>query len=301
MKRFFLSILIITSLSLFPKKGMAQELFCDVQVNAGQIQGSVTRIFESMQTDIRDFMNNRAWTGDRYRDEEKIRCNILITLAERVGNNGYTGTIQVTSTRPVYNSDYESPMMNIRDQEFSFTYEENTILEFSPDQFRSNLTSVLAYYAYLIIAYDYDSFSLKGGDEYFNLCRQIVNNAQNAPGGGWRAFDSDKNRYWIIDNMLAGNFISMRDAIYKYHRQGLDKMYDSVIEGRTNITQALELIRKVHQAKPLAYATQVFFQAKADEIVNIYKTAPDQEKERVFGILSQIDPGNLSKYNALKK
>jgi len=278
----------------------SQELNCQVQVNASQIQGSVTRVYESMQSDIRDFINSTQWTSDEFKPEERIRCNMLITINSKEGSDYYKATIQVTSSRPVFNSDYQSPMLNINDQNLEFRYIENTPLIFSPDQFRSNLTSVLAFYAYLIIGYDYDSFSLKGGDQYFNICQQIINSAQNSAGSGWRANDSDKNRYWIIENLLAGNFLSLREAIYTYHRLGMDKMYESVINGRAQIFSSLELIKKVHQSKPLAYATQVFFQAKADELVNIFGASSPQEKNRAFTLLQTMDPGNLNKYNKLK-
>ena len=278
----------------------AQELNCRVQVNANQVQGSVTRVFESMESDIRDFMNNKQWTDDEYKSEERIKCNLFITINEKSGTDRYSATIQVTSSRPTFNSDYESPILNIKDQGFDFQYQENTPLIFSPDQFRSNLTSVLAYYAYLIIAYDYDTFSLKGGDYYFSIAQQIVNNAQNTASSGWRAFDSDRNRYWIVENMLAGNFTPLREALYNYHRLGLDKMYGNVIEGRTSIISSIELIKKVHQSKPNSYAVQIFFQAKADEIVNIFGASAPQEKTRVYNTLQIVDPGNINKYNKLK-
>ncbi len=279
---------------------VAQELNCRVQVNANQVQGSVTRVFESMESDIRDFVNNKQWTNDEFKSEERIKCNMLITISEKIGTDRYSATIQITSSRPTFNSDYESPILNIKDQNFDFQYLENTPLIFSPDQFRSNLTSVLAYYAYLIIAYDYDTFSLKGGDYYFSIAQQIVNNAQNTASSGWRAFDSDRNRYWIVENILAGNFVPLREALYNYHRLGLDKMYSSVIEGRTSIASSIELIKKVHQTKPNSYAVQIFFQAKADEIINVFSAASPQEKSRMYTVLQSIDPGNINKYNKLK-
>ena len=289
-----ISILCVSSL-------YSQELNCQVQVNASQIQGSNTRVYESMESDIRDFVNSKKWTNDDYKQDERIKCSMLITINSTDGNTRYEGTIQVTSSRPIFNSDYESPILNINDQNFDFQYVENTPLLFSPDQFRSNLTSVLAFYAYVIIAYDYDTFSFKGGDQFFNVAQQIVTSAQNTAFSGWRAIDSDRNRYWLIDNILSGGFVPLREAYYMYHRLGLDSMYDNVIQGRAQITSSLKLIEKVHQAKPLAYATQVFFQAKASEIVNIYSQAAPQERTAAYTILQKVDPGNLSKYNALKK
>jgi len=291
---FFLCVLSVSA-------AYSQELNCQVQVNASQIQGSNTRVYESMESDIRDFINNQKWTNDEFKQDERIKCSMLITINSTDGNTRYEATIQVLSSRPVFNSDYESPVLNINDQDFDFQYAENTPLLFSPDQFRSNLTSVLAYYANIIIAYDYDTFSFKGGSPYFSVAQQIVTNAQNTTYSGWRANDSDRNRYWLVENILSARFVPLREAYYVYHRLGLDIMYDNVIQGRAEITNSLQLIEKVHQASPLAYATQVFFLAKASEIVNIYSQAAPQEKTAAYNILQKADPGNITKYNALKK
>lgn len=298
----FKSLFLFFLLGLFANNSLfSQELNCKVRVDASQIQGSVSRIYESMESDIRDFVNNQRWTNDEFTTAERISCNMNITISNTSGNDNFIATIQVTSSRPIFNSNYDSPILNINDQNFTFQYVENTPLIFSPDQFRSNLTSVLAYYALIIIAYDYDTFSLKGGDDYYSTALQIVNSAQNTAYSGWRASESDKNRYWIVQNMLAGNFIPLREAYYKYHRLGLDKMYDDVNSGRKEISNSLTLIEKVHQSKPLAYNTQIFFMAKSNEIVNIYSNASPMEKTDAYTILQKVDPGNLTKYNKLKK
>lgn len=278
----------------------AQELQCQVTVNTSRVQSNVMRIYESMQNDIRDFMNSRKWTSDNFTATEKIQCNLFITITEQIGTTKFKATLQVQSSRPIYNSSYNSAVLNINDNQFEFEYVENTALNFSPDQFRSNLTSVLAFYAYFIIATDYDTFSKNGGTPYYSLARQVVNNAQSAAQSGWRAFESNQNRYWLVENILNSPFIPFRECLYEYHRLGLDIMYNDPIEGRTNISRALEKIKRVHQTNPSSYNVQVFFQAKADEAVGIYSNAQPTEKAQILSILQLVDAGNLKKYNTLK-
>jgi hypothetical protein len=278
----------------------AQELQCQVTINTSRIQNSVTRIFESMRNDIMDFMNSRSWTNDTYTANEKIQCNLFITINEQLTNTKFTATIQVQSNRPVYNSAYSSPILNINDTQFEFEYMENTQINFSPDQHRNNFTSVLAYYAYLIIAHDYDTFRKNGGTPYYNLAQRVVNNAQSAAEPGWRAFESTQNRYWIVENILNSPFIPMRECLYEYHRNGLDKMYNDPIEGRANITRALEKLNQVHQTNPSSYNVQIFFQAKSDEVVGIYSNAQPTEKNTIYNLLQRIDAGNVKKYSSLK-
>lgn len=295
-----LTVLFFLLLFLSISSADAQELRCNVTINTLQVQTSVTRIYESMRNDIRDFMNSRKWTNDEFGSTEKIVCDIYINIIEQVGTTKFTASIQVQSSRPVFNSGYNSPILRINDNDFEFDYIENTALNFSPDQHRNNLTSVLAFYAYLIIGYDYDSFSKNGGTPYFSLAKQVVNNAQSAPQKGWRAFESNQNRYWIAENILNSTFQPFRDCMYKYHIQGLDNMYNDPINSRSNITDALENLKRVHQSNPTSYTVQIFFQAKADEVVGVYSNAQPMEKSKVFDILQLVDPGNFQKYNKLK-
>jgi uncharacterized protein YutD len=279
---------------------IGQELLCNVTVRTNNVQSSVTRVYESLRNDIRDFMNNQNWTNDRFSAAEKIKCNIFITIEEQVGITKFKASIQVQSSRPVFNSGYSSPVLNLQDNEFDFEYVENTALTFSLDQFRSNLTSVLAYYAYIIIGYDYDTFSMSAGTPFFMDAKQIVDKAQSSPQPGWRAFSSDQNRYWIVENILNSQFKPFRECLYQYHRLGLDEMYNDVVKGRENTTSALEKLLVVHRASPTSYNTQIFFKAKADEIVGIYSNAQSMEKTKVYNILQTIDPANMDKYQKLK-
>jgi len=299
MKYRIIALFIVLSMVYLPEF-QGQELNCRVTVRTNNVQSSVTRIYESLRNDIRDFMNNQNWTQDRFGASEKINCNIFITIEEQVGTTKFKASIQVQSSRPVFNSAYSSPVINLKDNDFDFEYMENTAMTFSPDQFRNNLTSVLAYYAYLIIGYDYDTFSKSAGTQYFMLAKQIVDQAQSAPSQGWRAFESDQNRYWLVENILNSQFVPFRECLYEYHRRGLDMMYDDPIDARNNITKALEKLLKVHRAKPASYNTQVFFKAKADEVVGIYSNAQTMEKSQVYNILQTVDPANFDKYTKLK-
>ncbi len=295
--RYFILFLFLFSLNTI----QGQELNCQVQVVAPTIQGTQTRIFESLETTIYNFMNNRKWTADKFEIHERIVCNIFVNITSVNNNSDFQGSIQVNSKRIVYNSDYDTNILNLVDNDISFTYLENTLLEFTPDIHRSNLASILAYYAYVILGADYDTFSLEGGTKYYSIAQQIVSNAQNAPEPGWKAFENTKNRYWIVENILHNSFKPMRRASFDYHRNGLDLMYQNVNLGRAKLIQAIEKLKKVHQLRPLSYNMQLFFLAKSDELVDIFKEAPQSEKTKLVTTLEQIDPGNISKYNKINK
>lgn len=283
---------------LAPVYAMAQELNCIVTVNAKQIRTTETRIFESLQKDVYEFMNNTKWTSDAFKPEERIECSIFITLNER-NSNLFSGTIQVTARRPVYNSSYHSTLFNHLDESFTFTYIEFAPLEFNKNTHMTNLTSVLAFYAYIIIGLDYDSFSLKGGAEALDQALKIVNNAQAEQSEGWKAFESDRNRYWIAASLNDNFYAPLRDCYYNYHYKGLDMMQQNTELGRKNITNALNGLEKIHQARPSSFIMKVFFNAKADEVINIYSEALPAEKNQISTLCTTLDPGNAAKYDKI--
>lgn len=277
----------------------SQELNCKVQVLSQSIQGTDKSVFETLQTAIFEFMNNKKWTNETFKINERIDCSILINITERPSTDDFKATIQVQVRRPVFKSSYNTVLLNNNDPDFQFKYLENQSLEFTENLHLSNLTSVLAYYAYLIIGLDYDSFSLNGGTPYLQKALAVVNNAQSGSDLGWKAFDGNKNRYWLINNMLDASFVPLRECMYKYHRLGMDQLVDNKESARATIIGSLEELRKIHQIKPLSYSLQVFFNAKSDEIINIFSGAFPDEKAKVVNLLNEIDPTNSNKYQKI--
>jgi hypothetical protein len=299
MKKYFLLFFTALFITL---SGYSQELNCQIDVIYPQIQGVNTDIFEQMEEDIFEFMNNRRWTDDKFTIEERINCSLILNIKQAsAGSNTYGAELQVISSRPVYNTDYQSPVLNVRDNNLAFNYFQNTQYNFNPDQFRNNLVSSLAFYAYMIIGYDYDTFSPQGGTPYYEVAQRIVQSAQQSNATGWKAFESDKNRYWLVEDVLDQAFEPMRECYYQYHRQGLDIMSEETKQARQTMLQAIKKFEKVHRIKPLAYNTQQFFLAKSDEIVNIFKEAEPPVRNNLYETLSKIDPGNISKYDKMQK
>ncbi len=298
MKRLFILIFI----SVFIVGAVfSQELRCNVTVSASKIQGANQNLFRTMQADLYEFMNNRKWTDNVFTYDEKIRCNILIRLDEQLSADEFTGSIQVQLTRPVFNSSYESTVLNIKDNDFRCRYVEFQPLEFNETSNRNNLTNIMAFYAYVIIGFDYDTFSPEGGTPYFEKAQAIVNNSQNAVEKGWKAFESERNRYWLIENVLNKSYSSFRQCMYKYHRQGLDLMADKTEEGRANIANSLRDIQTIFRRRPSVYILQMFFDAKSDELVNVFSKSFPDERNRVLAILNEVDPSNGSKYKKISE
>jgi hypothetical protein len=280
----------------------AQELNCAVQVVAPTIQGTTEkRIFESLKTSVFEFMNNTHWTKDNFGAQERITMSILINITDELAVDQFKGSIQIQTNRPIYKSSFNATMMNYSDNDFQFNYIEAQPMDFIETTFGNNLTSVLAYYAYIAIAMDYDTFSLNGGTPYYQKAQQIVNNAQNAAEHGWKAFEStsQKNRYWLVENAMNSTFSPLREAQYKYHRQGFDMMSTDITAGRNSVYDALLLIQKVYQEKPASFNLQVFFSAKSDELVKLYSGAFAEEKAKAVALLKAIDPANSNKYDKI--
>jgi hypothetical protein len=290
-------------LAMMPGVLNSQELNCNVQISAQRIQGSNREVFESMQKDIYDFMNNTVWTNYVYNYAERIDCNMLINLTDQLSADEFKGTIQIQLSRPAFNTTYNSTMLNFIDNNFQFRYVEFQPLEFDPTTHRSNLVSVLAYYAYIIIGFDSDSFAPLGGTEAFQMAEKIVTNAQNAPEAGWKPYDGsrNRNRYWLVKNLLDKEYEGVRQFIYEYYINGIDKMESKNTEARTNIVESLKLVQDVYRRKPdpFMYLLQIVMDAKSDEIINIFTDAFPEEKSRVVQILTEIDPANKAKYEKI--
>lgn len=272
----------------------AQELNCNVQVNSAQVQVSNNAVFTTLQNAITEFMNGRRWTDMVYTNQERIDCtiNILIRTYDE-SNNKITAEMTVQSRRPVYGSSYNSPVLNLRDTKVEIEYKEFDQLEFVENSYTSDLTSILAYYAYLIIGYDQDSFSRLGGTPYFSAAEQIVLTAQNPERkeDGWQADLRDsRNRYAIINNLMDEAFRKYRNYFYEYHRLGLDEMTVNSTNARARISEGLPVLREANRARPSAALIVMFLDAKADELINIFSEATTAEKQKAIEILSDVSP-----------
>ncbi|MGE5382639.1 MAG: DUF4835 family protein [Omnitrophica WOR_2 bacterium] len=277
----------------------SQEFNIVVQVTSPQVEGTEKKIFETLQQELNDFVNNRKWTNYDYKPEERIEGTILITVSERQSSDQFTAKINVALRRPVFNASYNTPLLNYIDKDFDFTYVEFQPLEFNDNVFTSNLTSTIAYYLYVYLGLDGDSFARMGGTPYFAAAQNIVNLAQNAREKGWKAFESQKNRYWLIENLTNPAYSGVREAMYKYHRLGLDVMADDVERGRTAINESLELLRKANRERPGLFLLQLFLEAKRDELINIYSGASPMDKTSAVNILKEIDPANAARYQKI--
>lgn len=276
---------------------LAQELNCNLKVNSDMIQGSNKSIFTTLEKSASDFMNNRKWTDLSYSENERIECNINIVVA-KLEDDVFTAEIQVQSRRPVFNSSYNTTLFNFRDNSFVFSYKEFEVLEFNENVITSNLTAVLTYYAYIILGYDMDSYSRLGGTPYFNMAERIVNSAQSVDMPGWRAFESTKNRYALVNNLTDEAFKKQRNYVYEYHRLGLDEMTINMANARARIASGISVLRETNRSRPSAIVVTSFLDAKTDEILNIFKRAEDKEKREVLQILSDVNPTQTEKYES---
>jgi hypothetical protein len=295
------SLLII--LFCIPGFAKSQELNCNVQVSAQMIQGSNREIFVNMQRDIYEFINNTVWTNHVFSYAERIDCNMLINLTEQLSGDDFRGTIQIQLRRPAFSTTYNSTMLNFVDNNFQFKYVEFQTIEFDPSAHRANLISVLAYYVYIILGVDYDSFSPLGGTEFFQMAEKIVTNAQNAPETGWKPYDGsrNRNRYWLVKNILDKEYEGIRQFLYEYNINGLDRLESRVSEARNSMAESLKLIQDVFRKKPdpFMYFLQIIVDAKSEEIINIFLGAFPEERSRVVQIMTEIDPANKSKYEKI--
>jgi len=297
-RQIWIWIILLASTGLY-----GQELRCNVQIVSQQVQGTNKQVFQTLQNAIFEFMNNRVWTNHVYSMEERIECNLMFNITDQPSADEFKGTLTIQATRPVYNTNYKTTTLNFVDNDIHFRYVEFSPLEFDLNSHISNLTSILAFYAYYIIGLDYDTFSLYGGTPYFTNAERIVLNAQNAPESGWDPLDdlAHKNRYWLVKDMLDPEYESLREFNYRYHRLGLDIMDEKVAEGRAEITNSLELLQKLFRSRPdpYMYLMRLVFDAKSDEFINVYTESYPEERTRAHTMLTEMDKSNTSKYKAI--
>lgn len=278
----------------------AQELQCNVIVNDQQVQTQERQIIAGMRDAIAQFMNTTEWTKDKFREYERIKCNILITLTNdtQVNEGRYAATVQIQSTRPIFGSDYQSPMLTFFDRSFTFEYQPSQPLIFAENANTTNLTAMLAYYAYVILAFDYDSFANQGGNSIMPRILNILNNSQQAGYGGWTSGDT-RNRYWLSENLNNPQFLPFREGLYQYHRLAMDSFSKNPEEARKKIVEVLQKIKQVNLTRPASVLINAFFDSKADEIVNIFNEGNAVVVKQAVDILISVDPTNATKYRSL--
>jgi hypothetical protein len=253
-----------------------------------------------MKQSITEIMNNTAWTKDKFKVEERINCNLQIQIREIPATGAYRGDIQVSSVRPAFNSNYNSTVFNFQDENFQASFARGAVLNYVPNQYRDNLTSILAFYAYFIIGMDYDSFSLKGGTPYFQEAQQIVTLAQTGGAAGWKSSESSKrNRFFLVDNMLQPVFEPFRVCIYQYHRLGIDQLYDKKEEGKKAISAALNLLSPIMATRPNTVNVVSYLFGKTTELTNIYSDSELKEKQDLVNLLKKLDPANATRYSTI--
>lgn len=281
----------------------AQELNAKVTINRQQISNTTEAVFEALQNSLTAFINERQWTGMQYEEKERINCTFSITLKTYSDtDNSFTGTIQVQSSRPVYNSNYTTTVFNFQDEDFNFTFQQFDQLEFRPEQVDNNLTAVIAYYAYLIIGLDMDTMAPLGGTDVLQMAMDVANNSQNLGYAGWKAFDDNRNRFALINDYLDGAMEPLRQLEYKYHRLGLDRMAENTDTARLAITESIEMLKQARDQKTLSQLPVIFTDIKRDELVNIYSgRGTAEEREKVYDIVFAINASQSNYWEKLRK
>jgi hypothetical protein len=302
-------IIIFSLLLFFAPVSKGQELLARVSVLSNRVANNVDqKTFQTLQTALNNFVNNRKWSNDNFTQQEKIDCNFLLNLESTGDVNVYKASLTIQSARPVFNSSYSSPMINFQDNDVIFKYVEFQQLDFNDnnvsgtDALVSNLTAIFAYYVDIILGMDYDSFAPRGGDPYFQKAQNIVNNAPEGKDiSGWKAFDGTRNRYWLIENLLNSKYTIIHDAIYDYYRQGMDNLYDQEANARVQILNVLNLLNNFNVENANTMILQFFMQGKTQELIKILSKASPPDKARALEFLQNIDVSNASRYkDALK-
>lgn len=292
---------IYIALLLFSLAAQGQDLNARVTILSPTIQSTNKRIFQSLETAMKDFLNGKKWLAEPLLPQERIECNFVVNITSWDNANKFTAELQVQSYRPIYNSNYTSTLLSINDKDFEFIYNEGQTIDYNDQNFQSNLGSVMAFYAYIIAGMDTDSFSKLSGNYYYNLAQTVATNAQTSAYKGWKGFDGNINRYWLVENLTNKVYEPLRLFLYDYHRNGLDLMADNASKARKSISQLLPVLSEINRQRIGAMLPLVFFTAKADEFVSIYAHTESKPRLDAMNILTQIDPANGIKYQALQK
>lgn len=294
-----LKLIRIVFIFLFLGTLNAQEINCTISINADKIPGSNKQVFTTLENSLNEFVNQRRWTNKSYKPQEKINCNLTLTLLEQSGSD-YKGHIQIQSSRPVFNSSYLTPVFNYKDDNFSFQYTEFEPLQFNQNSFESNLVSVVTFYMYVVLGMDADTFALNGGTLYYSLAENVVVQAQQSGYVGWNQNDGSKTRFKLIDNLISPTYSMFRSGIYQYHRNGLDIMSTDLKNAKENIGEAIATFKSIYDARPDAFSLRIFTDSKADEIVNVFSDGPRFDTFKLKENLTKISPINAGKWNEIK-
>ena len=298
------SLLIVFICCLLAGHASSQELLARVSVVASRVNSTVDKkIFATLQTQLNNLLNNRKWTNDQFQPNEKIECSFMLNIESIVETNVYKATLTVQAARPVFNSSYNAALVNFIDADVTFKYVEFQPVEFNENRVQgtdaaaANLTAVFAYYAYMIMGLDYDSFSPKSGEPFYRKAQNIVNNAPEGRNvSGWRVFDGSRNRYWLNENLINSKYNIIHDIIYSYYRSGLDKLFDAEPEARANMLQTITQLQAFNKENANTMILQFFLQGKFQELVGIFKKGTSEQKARAVDILSEIDVINATRY-----
>lgn len=285
-----------------PSLLFAQDFSARVQVLHNQVQTPNTQIFKNLELSITEFLNNRKWAKVDIANNERIDFNVIVNVSKYELPDQFVATLSLRASRPVFGSSYNTTILNHEDNDFAFTYVNFQQMNFNENSFDNNLTSVLGYYANIVLGLHFDSYSPKGGQAYLETANNVMNSAQSSNASGWSSTDgrNNLNRFWLIENLLNNRFTAFRQAFYTYHRKGLDIMHKDLESGRTEITNSLKEMSKVAKAVPNSMLLRVFFQGKADEIVNIYSKALESDKNKIITLLKEMAPGNSAKWDKIK-
>ena len=284
---------------LFSIETFTQELRCEVIVNSDLVNQTNQQIFSTLQQSMQELMNSQVWTSQNWNSEERINCSLILNLTAYSDNN-FEGTLQIQSQRPIYDSNYNSPILNFQDVDISFSYQEYQPLFYNANNYESNLISILSFYAYMIIGLDADTFKTQGGQLFFSYAQQISNLAQESKNDGWVSTGNRKNRYWLVDSILSNAFKEFRTTNYKYHRNGLDVMTSDQLNAKTNIANSLVYLSDLNKRRPNSFLIQFFFDAKSQEIVNIFSDGIKVELDATKQLLRRVAPFFNNKWKEIK-
>lgn len=295
MRNLVLSILLFSVVSF----STAQELNCQITIDAQQVNQTNQQIFKTLERSLNDFVNKTQWTNKKFAPQERINCSMVINVSQ-YNSDEFVATIQVQSSRPIYNSSFESPVFNFNDRQFKFIYQEFQPIVYNPNAFTSNLVAVVAYYVHVILGIDADTFSLRGGSDYYSQAQQIVNLSQSSGFLGWKEADGNRTRWRLLDNMLNNTYKEYRTVMYNYHRVGMDLMADDTRAAKSTIAKSLELFKSLNSRRPNSFLLQTFFDAKAEEIQSIYSGGPKVNVTQLVETLNRVAPFHASKWEKIK-